>query len=172
MDVVNGLTRRDPQTNPNFSGDAIQDVTINIQSPIPTDTSTEIPPSSPIPAESSIPAATPACTGSSGDWSSPAGGDTPSIIFTIKDCKITVVMIIGIINGEWVTVSNEASQPITGSEFNFPYSFNDQNRYNLSGTFTSSTSASIKLVFFKGFRFTTDGPGLQDDLFFNATATP
>ncbi len=28
MDVVNGLTRRDPQTNPTFTGDAIQTVTI------------------------------------------------------------------------------------------------------------------------------------------------
>jgi peptidylprolyl isomerase len=28
MDVVNGLTRRDPQQNPNFPGDAIQSVTI------------------------------------------------------------------------------------------------------------------------------------------------
>jgi cyclophilin family peptidyl-prolyl cis-trans isomerase len=28
MDVVNGLTRRDPQTNPTFQGDAIQTITI------------------------------------------------------------------------------------------------------------------------------------------------
>jgi cyclophilin family peptidyl-prolyl cis-trans isomerase len=28
MDVVNGITRRDPQTNPTFTGDAIQTVTI------------------------------------------------------------------------------------------------------------------------------------------------
>jgi cyclophilin family peptidyl-prolyl cis-trans isomerase len=28
MDVVNGLTRRDPQQNPNFSGDAIESITI------------------------------------------------------------------------------------------------------------------------------------------------
>ena len=29
MDVVNGLTRRDPTTNPTFSGDAIQSITIS-----------------------------------------------------------------------------------------------------------------------------------------------
>jgi cyclophilin family peptidyl-prolyl cis-trans isomerase len=29
MDVVNGLTRRDPQQNPNFSGDAIESITIS-----------------------------------------------------------------------------------------------------------------------------------------------
>lgn len=28
MDVVNGITRRDPQTNPTFTGDAIQTITI------------------------------------------------------------------------------------------------------------------------------------------------
>ena len=28
MDIVNGLTRRDPQLNPNFSGDAIESITI------------------------------------------------------------------------------------------------------------------------------------------------
>lgn len=28
MDVVNGITRRDPQTNPTFTGDAIQSITI------------------------------------------------------------------------------------------------------------------------------------------------
>jgi cyclophilin family peptidyl-prolyl cis-trans isomerase len=28
MDVVNGLRRRDPQTNPNYSGDAIESVSI------------------------------------------------------------------------------------------------------------------------------------------------
>lgn len=28
MDVVNGLTRRDPQQNPTFPGDAIESVTI------------------------------------------------------------------------------------------------------------------------------------------------
>lgn len=31
MDVVNGLTRRDPQTNPTYPGDAIESVTINDQ---------------------------------------------------------------------------------------------------------------------------------------------
>jgi len=29
MDVVNGITRRDPQTNPTFSGDAIESITIS-----------------------------------------------------------------------------------------------------------------------------------------------
>jgi cyclophilin family peptidyl-prolyl cis-trans isomerase len=29
MDVVNGLTRRDPQTNPTFTGDAIESITIS-----------------------------------------------------------------------------------------------------------------------------------------------
>ena len=29
MDVVNGLTRRDPTTNPTFTGDAIASVTIS-----------------------------------------------------------------------------------------------------------------------------------------------
>ncbi len=29
MDVVNGLTRRDPQQNPNFTGDAIESITIS-----------------------------------------------------------------------------------------------------------------------------------------------
>jgi hypothetical protein len=29
MDVVNGLTRRDPNQNPTFTGDAIESVTIS-----------------------------------------------------------------------------------------------------------------------------------------------
>jgi hypothetical protein len=83
------------------------------------------------------------------------------------------VFIMGNIKGEFVTVSNEANEPISGSEFNFLYSFSDQDRYNLSGTFTSPTSASIKLVIFKGFRFTTGQPSpLKDDLTINATAGP
>ena len=31
MDVVNGITRRDPDMNPNFTGDAIESVTITEQ---------------------------------------------------------------------------------------------------------------------------------------------
>jgi cyclophilin family peptidyl-prolyl cis-trans isomerase len=31
MDVVNGITRRDPQTNPTFEGDAMESVTITVQ---------------------------------------------------------------------------------------------------------------------------------------------
>lgn len=31
MDVVNGITRRDPQTNPSFAGDAMESVTISVQ---------------------------------------------------------------------------------------------------------------------------------------------
>lgn len=31
MDVVNGITRRDPQTNPTFQGDAMQSVTITVK---------------------------------------------------------------------------------------------------------------------------------------------
>ena len=31
MDVVNGITRRDPQQNPNFVGDAMESVTITVQ---------------------------------------------------------------------------------------------------------------------------------------------
>ena len=29
MDVVNGITRRDPQTNPTFTGDVIESITIS-----------------------------------------------------------------------------------------------------------------------------------------------
>jgi cyclophilin family peptidyl-prolyl cis-trans isomerase len=29
MDVVNGITRRDPQSNPSFTGDAIKSITIS-----------------------------------------------------------------------------------------------------------------------------------------------
>jgi len=31
MDVVNSITLRDPQTNPNFVGDAMESVTITVQ---------------------------------------------------------------------------------------------------------------------------------------------
>lgn len=31
MDVVNGITRRDPQTNPSFAGDAMESVNISVQ---------------------------------------------------------------------------------------------------------------------------------------------
>jgi cyclophilin family peptidyl-prolyl cis-trans isomerase len=31
MDVVNGITKRDPQTNPSFTGDAMESVTITVQ---------------------------------------------------------------------------------------------------------------------------------------------
>lgn len=33
MDVVNGITRRDPQTNPNFAGDVIESITISEKQP-------------------------------------------------------------------------------------------------------------------------------------------
>ncbi|MCL4530672.1 MAG: peptidylprolyl isomerase [Chloroflexi bacterium] len=32
MDVVNGITRRDPQTNPTFPGDAMESITITVKS--------------------------------------------------------------------------------------------------------------------------------------------
>jgi peptidylprolyl isomerase len=31
MDVVNGITRRDPSQNPNFSGDVMESVTISVK---------------------------------------------------------------------------------------------------------------------------------------------
>jgi len=31
MDVVNAITRRDPQTNPTFTGDAMESVTITVK---------------------------------------------------------------------------------------------------------------------------------------------
>jgi len=157
---------------PPVSTNAPVPIATTLPSPLPADTATEIPVSSPVVANTSVPASVSACTASSGSWSSQASGSAPSIIFTIKDCTLTVVMVMGMVNGGWVTVSNEASQPITGSDFNYPYSFTDQDRYTLSGTFTSPTSATIKMVFLKGFHFTTDGPALADDLIFNATAKP
>ena len=119
------------------------------------------------------PAASPACTAASGDWSTTASGSTLSIMFTIQDCRITAVFILGSLNGQWITVSNEADQPITGPQFDLLYSFSDQDRYHLSGTFTSPTTADIQMVIFKGFRFTTGQPSpLNEDLIINATANP
>jgi hypothetical protein len=111
------------------------------------------------------------CIGTSGGWSTtPSGGI--SIIFTIQECKIIAVFLLGRINGQWLTVSNEMNETIYGSEFDLLYEFSDQDRYRLSGTFLSPTSASIQLVIFKGFRFTIDQPSpLDEDLIINAIAT-
>lgn len=129
------------------------------------------PTSLPMPTQTSFPTANSACIGSSGTWSTPPDGEL-SIIFTIEDCKITSVFILGLINGQWVTVSNEANESISGSEFNLLHNFSDQDRYNLSGTFSSPTSAFVQLMIFKGFRFTTDQPSpLNGDLTFITTAT-
>lgn len=76
----------------------------------------------------------------------------------------------GTIDGEWVTVSNSADEPISGSQFDFQYSFDPQDRYDLSGTFNSATSASVKLVIFSGFRFTETNV-LQEDKTFQGVAT-
>lgn len=123
------------------------------------------------PALPALEARTPSgCMASSGTWSAQSGG-TLSIIFTIQDCKITTVFIMGLIKEQWVTVSNEANGPIVGSEFNLLQEFSDQDRYALSGSFSSPRSASIQLVIFKGFRFTTDQPSpLDEDLIINAAA--
>lgn len=140
-----------------------------LATPVPTPTNSPVPPSTETPIP---PTANSACIGSSGNWSTPPNGEL-SIMFTIQDCKITAVFIMGLINGQWVTVSNEANEPINGSEFNLLHNFSDQDRYNLSGTFSSPTSASIQLVIFKGFRFTADQPSpLNEDFIINATATP
>jgi hypothetical protein len=129
------------------------------------------PTSLPIPTQTSFPTANPACIGSSGTWSTPPDGEL-SIIFTIEDCKITTVFILGLINGQSVTVTNEASEPINGNTFDLLQSFSETDRYNLSGTFTSPTSAFIRLVIFKGFRFTTDQPSpLSGDMTLTTTAT-
>jgi len=143
----------------------------------PASTSTRVPTAittpSPIPTKTSTHTATPACVGTAGSWGTPPDVNTLSIMFTIQDCRIIAVFIMGYINGEFVTVSNEANEPINGSQFNLLYSFTDQDRYNMSGTFTSPTSASIQLVIFKGFRFTTGQPStLKEDLTINATANP
>jgi len=112
-----------------------------------------------------------ACIGSSGSWSTPPNGEL-SIIFTIQDCKITTVFIMGLINGQWLTMSDEVNEPIHSSEFNFLRNLSDQDRYSLNGTFSSPTSVSIQLVLFKGLRFTTDQPSpLNEDLIINTTAT-
>jgi hypothetical protein len=140
-------------------------IATSLPAPPPTETAVQIPAASPTSAAAS------ACTAEAGDWATPAGGETPAIIFTINDCTLTVVMVMGQINSGWVTVSNNASQPIHGASFDYPYSFSEQDRYELSGTFTSAASAEIRLVFFKGFHFTTDGPALAEDLIFTATAT-
>jgi hypothetical protein len=59
------------------------------------------------PALPALEARTPSgCIASSGSWSTHSSGAL-SIIFTIQDCKITLVMIIGLIDGQWITVSNE-----------------------------------------------------------------
>lgn len=141
--------------------------------PIPMETSTEVTTPSPIPTRPSALTESPACTGAAGKWGTQPNANTLSIMFTIQDCRITVVYIIGYLNGQFVTVSNETNQPINGTQFNLPYKFTDEDRYNLSGTFTSPTSASVKLVIFKGFRFTAGQPSpLMDDLIINAIANP
>lgn len=79
-------------------------------------------------------------------------------------------MVIGIINGEWITVSTNLTEPITGSEYNFDYSFTDTDRFNFSGTFESPTSAAVQLIFYKGFRF-SDTNTAGEDVIIKLTAT-
>jgi hypothetical protein len=129
--------------------------------------------SSPFPTTTSSPTQNPACVAKDGSWSTPVGGNALSITFAIRDCRITAVFILGTIKGHWVTVSNNANEPINGSQFDFLYNFSDQDRYNLSGTFTTPTSATIQLVIFKGFMFTIGQPSpLSEDLIIHSTANP
>lgn len=127
-----------------------------------------------LPTSPSSPTQNPSCTVEDGSWGAMVNGNTISIIFTVADCKITAVFFQGTIEGQWLIFSNsDASHPVNGSQFDFQYSFTDQDQYHLSGTFTSPGTASIQMVIFKGFRITLDQPSpFTEDLVIEGTAYP
>jgi hypothetical protein len=127
-----------------------------------------------IPTSTSYPTQNPACIVKDGSWSAMTNGNTISIIFTVTECKISAVFFQGTINGQWLIFSNsEATEPVNGSQFDFLHSFTDQDRYRLSGTFTSPITASIQMVIFKGFRLSADQPSpFIDDMIINGIANP
>jgi hypothetical protein len=132
------------------------------------------PVSTSIPTNTSSPTQNPGCDVKDGSWMAMTNGNTISITFTVTDCKITFVMFTGTINGQWLIFSNsEPSYPINGSQFDFQHSYSDQDRYRLSGTFTSPMTVDIQMVIYKGFRITADQPSpFTDDMIINGTATP
>lgn len=126
-----------------------------------------------VPAQPSPPPQNSSCVVNDASWSSMANNNTVSIIFTIADCKITVILLQGMINGQWLIFSDATDEPINGSEFNFQRTLSDQEKYSLSGTFTSSSTADIEMVIYKGFRFVVDQPSpLTEDLIINGIASP
>jgi len=132
------------------------------------------PASEPISTNTSSPTQNPACDVKDGSWSAMTNGNTISIIFTVTDCRITTVMFMGTINGQWLVFSDgELAEPINGSQFDFQHGITDQERYRLSGTFTSPMTADIQMVIYKGFRITADQPSpFTEDMIINGTATP
>jgi TolB protein len=96
-------------------------------------------------------------------------GNELSVIITITECKFTVMQMIGIINNEWVFISHYLDETITGADFSFVYSYDNQFNYQLSGKFTSSNTADMHLIFFAPFRF-SDTLMITEDLQFDMTA--
>ncbi len=128
-----------------------------------------IPALSPTPISATTPVIPAACGVQNGAWSAWAGTEL-NLIITIADCKFTVMMMLGIVNGEWITVSHYLDETITGPDFSFVYAYDSQFNYQLSGEFTSSNTADMHLVFFAPFRF-SDTNLLTEDRQYDLTAT-
>lgn len=142
---------------------------------MPTATTAFVPPEIPmIPVLSPTPmSGTPgipaACGVQSGVWSAWAGTEL-NLIITIEDCKFTMMMMLGIINGEWITISHYLDETIPGPDFSFNHNLDSQFHYQLSGRFTSAKTADMQLIFFAPFRF-SDTNLLTEDRQYDLTAT-
>ena len=73
------------------------------------------------------------------------------------------MMMLGSFNGQWLILSHYLDEAITGPEFDFVFNFDDQNKYQLSGTFTSEKTADMKLLFFGPFKYSETGMFAEDN---------
>jgi hypothetical protein len=118
---------------------------------------------------SATPGTTGACGVQDGSWSAWSGTEL-NVLVTIANCRITMIYMIGTVDGQWIILSHYLDEPINGPDFSFVYAFDEQNKYELSGKFTSPTTADMHIIYFAPFHF-TDTFIITEDLEFDLTAT-
>jgi hypothetical protein len=112
----------------------------------------------------SVPVVPGTCGVQDGAWSAWAGTEM-NLILTIQDCKFTLAYFIGMVDGQWLILSHYLDEPINGPDFDFTYAFDEQTKYQLSGKFTSASTAEMNLLFFAPFKFSDTGTITEDKLF-------